>query len=166
MATDHTSDRLTQVVSGTRWDLERLRAIEFPIVQYEVCRSKILEYADAIGDDNPLHRDADAAMRAGARDVIAPPTFAAVFVTTPIRRVMADPCSTNAAGIDPARVLHGAQAFSFAMPIVPGDRLIIQAIVGDVSVKGVLAFLTVETRVDAVGRGRVLDSTSTLVLRP
>lgn len=166
MATDHTTHHHTDVVADPTWDVQRLRAIEFPIVEYEVCRSKIVEYADAIGDHNPLHRDVEAATRAGARDVVAPPTFAAVFATTPIRRVMADAALTTRAGFDPARVLHGEQAFTFSTPIMPGDRLIIQAIVGDVQLKGVLAFLTVKTRVDAAGRGRVLDATSTLVLRP
>lgn len=135
-------------------------------MDYEVCRAKILEYAAATGDHNPLHVDADAATRRGLRDIIAPPTFAAVFATTPIRRAMADPAWTARAGIDPARVLHGEQSFRFSRSIVPGDRLIIQAIVDDVYTKGDLAFLIVATRVDSVRGDRVLDATSTLVLRP
>lgn len=45
---------------------------------YEVSRLKIMEYAQAIGDPNPVYRDLDAARQAGYPDVIAPPTFAVV----------------------------------------------------------------------------------------
>jgi acyl dehydratase len=49
-----------------------------PGTPYEVSRLKIMEYAQAIGDPNPVYRDLDAARQAGYPDVIAPPTFAAV----------------------------------------------------------------------------------------
>jgi len=45
---------------------------------YEVSRVKIAEFADAIGDPNPVFRDRDAAQAAGYPDVIAPPTFPVV----------------------------------------------------------------------------------------
>ena len=47
-----------------------------PSAVYEVGRAKIAEFARAIGEDSPLHRDAEAARAAGYPDVIAPPTFA------------------------------------------------------------------------------------------
>ena len=46
---------------------------------YEVGREKIREFADAIKDDSPLYRDAEAAKAAGYPDVIAPPTFAVIL---------------------------------------------------------------------------------------
>lgn len=156
----------TERVAPQRWNLDTLRALEFPIMEYEVCRAKILEYAAAIGDDNPLHLDPAAAVQIGGRDIIAPPTFAAVFVTTPIRRAMADPAWTSRAGLDPARVLHGEQSFEFSRPIVPGDRLLVQAIVADAFTKGDLAFVVVAMRVDSARGERVLDARSTLVIRP
>ena len=42
---------------------------------YEVSREKLREFADAIGDRNPLYRSRAAAQEAGYPDVIAPPTF-------------------------------------------------------------------------------------------
>ena len=45
-----------------------------PSAVYEVGRAKIAEFATAIGEDDPVHRDADAARAAGHPDVIAPPT--------------------------------------------------------------------------------------------
>ena len=48
----------------------------FPATEpYEVSRVKIAEFADAIGDPNPVYRDRAAAVAAGYPDVIAPPTF-------------------------------------------------------------------------------------------
>ena len=156
MASEHTA---------TRPDREALLAIEFPIVSYEVSREKIREYVTAIGDENPVHSDAGAAGRLGYRDVIAPPTFAAVFATLPFRRAMADPEWVRRSTIEPARLLHGGQSFEFERPVHPGDRLLIQSIVEDVVEKRNLTFLVVRTRVDAEGGERVLEATSTLVLR-
>src|SRR5690606_5251185 len=42
---------------------------------YEVGREKIREFADAIGDPDPLYRDSEAARERGYADVLAPPTF-------------------------------------------------------------------------------------------
>ena len=58
---------------------------------YEVSRVKIAEFADAIGDGNPLFRDRDAAREAGFPDVIAPPTFAIVITIASSSRAVADP---------------------------------------------------------------------------
>ena len=41
---------------------------------YEVSRVKIADFADAIGDPNPVFRDPAVAQAAGHADVIAPPT--------------------------------------------------------------------------------------------
>ena len=149
----------------TTWDIEALTALEFPIMEYEVCRAKILEYVAAVDDRNPMHADATAARALGYRDLVAPPTFASVFATTPIRRAVADPSWVARAGIDPARVLHGEQAFDFQRPIHPGDRLIVQAIVAEAYEKRDMAFLVVATRVDTERGERVLEGRSTLVLR-
>ncbi|MFD0851109.1 MaoC family dehydratase N-terminal domain-containing protein, partial [Actinomadura adrarensis] len=46
-----------------------------PSEPYEVSRVKIRDFAQAIGDPNPIYRDAEAAKAAGHPDVIAPPTF-------------------------------------------------------------------------------------------
>ena len=46
-----------------------------PTPAYEVGREKIREFADAIGDPNPVYRDPAVAQDLGHRDVLAPPTF-------------------------------------------------------------------------------------------
>ena len=147
-------------------DLDALSRLEFPIVNYEVSREKIREYVSAIGDRNPLHRDPVAAQAAGYRDIIAPPTFAAVFAMLPFRRALADPEWVARSTIDPAKILHGEQRFDFRTPVSPGDRLLVQCIVSDVQERRGLVFLYVAMRVDDERGERTLDGAMTLVLRP
>ena len=51
----------------------------YPPFAYEVGKEKIAEYARAIGAENPVHFDREAAREAGFRDVVAPPMFAVVY---------------------------------------------------------------------------------------
>jgi acyl dehydratase len=146
-------------------DLQALSRLEFPIVRYEVGREKIGEYVRAIGDRNPLHSDSTAARLAGYRDIIAPPTFAALFSSGPFRRALADPDWVARSMIDPSRILHGEQSYAFARPVIPGDRLLVQSIVADVVNKERFVLLAVATRVDDDHGERVLDAEMTLVLR-
>ncbi|TKJ32356.1 MaoC family dehydratase N-terminal domain-containing protein [Blastococcus sp. CCUG 61487] len=91
-----------------------------PSAVYEVARTKVAEFAAAIGETSPLHRDADAARAAGHPDVIAPPTFAIAVSLEAAMVVLADPD----VGIDYDRVVHGEQRFVHHRPIRAGDRLV------------------------------------------
>ena len=91
-----------------------------PSAVYEVGRAKIAEFATAIGEDDPVHRDADAARAAGHPDVIAPPTFAITVTLAAAMIVLDDPD----VAIDYSRVVHGEQRFTHHRPIRAGDRLI------------------------------------------
>ena len=62
-----------------------------PSAVYEVGRAKIAEFATAIGDDDPVYRDAEAARAAGHPDVIAPPTFAIAVSLEAAMVVLDDP---------------------------------------------------------------------------
>ena len=90
-----------------------------PTPPYEVGREKIREFADAIGDDNPAYRDAQAARALGHPDVIAPPTFAIVVAMPVINQAAFDP----ELGLDYTKVVHGEQRFVYSRPIRPADRL-------------------------------------------
>lgn len=89
----------------------------YPPQPYEVGREKIREFADAVGDDNPVYRDAEAARTVGHDDVVAPPTFAMIPVLRGFDILVAD------LGIDYAQVIHADQRFEHARPIRAGDRL-------------------------------------------
>jgi acyl dehydratase len=91
-----------------------------PSAVYEVGRAKLAEFAGAIGADDPVHRDVEAARAAGHADVIAPPTFAIVVSLSAAMVVLDDPD----VGIDYSRVVHGEQRFAHHRPIRAGDRLV------------------------------------------
>ncbi|GAA4621277.1 MaoC family dehydratase N-terminal domain-containing protein [Actinoallomurus vinaceus] len=86
-----------------------------PSEPYEVTRLKIREFADAIGDLNPIYRDAEAAKSAGHPDVIAPPTFPIVISITGAG--LTDP----ELGLNYSMVVHGEQRFEYVRPLHAGD---------------------------------------------
>ncbi len=85
-----------------------------PSEPYEVSRVKIREFADAIGDRNPIYRDQEAAKAAGYPDVIAPPTFP--IVVSLGNAYLADP----ELGLNYAMVVHGEQRFESPARSGPG----------------------------------------------
>jgi acyl dehydratase len=87
--------------------------------EYEVGLEKIREYANAIGEGNPVHHDRDAAREAGFRDVVAPPMFAVVYSAGAMGPVMFDPD----VGMNFARMLHGSQEFVWGEPVCAGDAI-------------------------------------------
>jgi acyl dehydratase len=88
-------------------------------VPYEVSRVKIAEFAEAIGDPNPLYRDRAAARQVGYPDVIAPPTFAVVLSLPGSIEVAADALPDA----DYSHVVHVEQRFEYSRPIQAGDVL-------------------------------------------
>lgn len=92
-----------------------------PQTSYEVSREKIREFADAIGDDNPVYRDPEAAKAAGHPDVIAPPTFITIVNLAAINAIVTDP----ELGLDYSRMVHGDQQFSYSRPVRVGDHLLL-----------------------------------------
>jgi acyl dehydratase len=93
---------------------------EFPATPpYDVSRSQIAAFADAIGADDPLHRDPAAARAAGHPDVVAPPTYPIVVAFQAMTAFMADP----GVGIELRNVVHSEQRFEADRPIRAGDVL-------------------------------------------
>ncbi len=93
---------------------------EYPPYYYEVDRSKIKELCLAIGDDNPIFFDKEAAVKAGYKDTPAPLTFPTVmnFWGYPkIWEIMTE------IGIDIKRLLHAKEAYEYFAPIYPGDKI-------------------------------------------
>jgi acyl dehydratase len=90
---------------------------EWPSTTYEVGLEKVREYANAIGADNPVHHDREAARSAGYRDVVAPPMFTVVYSAPAMGPAILDP----AVGINLATMLHGSQEFVWSEPVCVGD---------------------------------------------
>ena len=109
---------------------------------YAVGREKIREYALATGETDPRHLDPEAARAAGYADVVAPPMFAAVYCGPAIGPAILDP----EVGIDFARMVHGAQEFTWHAPVVAGDEITTEAQFTDRARKGELNVFTFTSR--------------------
>ena len=111
-------------------------------VTYAVCREKVREYAHAVGETDPRYLDPEAARAAGFGDVVAPPMFAAVYCGPAIWPALTDP----ELGIDFARLVHGAQEFTWGAPVVAGDEVTTHAELDEDRERGGLRFVVFRTR--------------------
>jgi acyl dehydratase len=132
-----------------------------PTEPYEVSRVKLAEFADAIGDQNPVHHDREAARAAGYRDVVAPPTFPIVVSMTGSARAVMDP----GLGINYAMVVHGEQRFEYNRPIYAGDTVTCQSTISDIREAGRNVLLTTRTEIKTVDGEHVCTAYSTIVER-
>jgi acyl dehydratase len=128
---------------------------------YEVSRVKIADFADAIGDPNPVFRDPAVAQAAGHADVIAPPTFAIVISIAGSARAVADP----GLGVNYAMVVHGEQRFEYSRQLMAGDIVTAQATITDIRDAGRNVLLTTKTEIRTVDGEHVCTAHSTLVER-
>ena len=132
-----------------------------PTPPYEVGREKIREFALAIGDDNPVYHDQEAAKALGYPDVIAPPTFPVLLSHLASRQLLADP----ALGVRYDRVVHGEQRFAYTRPVRPGDRLVAVLTVDNIRQGGGHDILSVRSEVSTVDGEPVVTVYSTTVVR-
>jgi acyl dehydratase len=100
----------------------------YPPFAYEVGKEKIREYAQAVGEDNPIYFDREQAKQAGFRDIPAPPMFAAVYSAGAVGPAVLDP----EVGIDLTRMVHGGQEFHWGEPVCAGDTITTEAELKDV----------------------------------
>jgi len=128
---------------------------------FEVGREKIREFADAIGDPNPVYRSAEAARALGHADVIAPPTFAIVMAFRTSGAVVLD----ASLGLNYALVVHGEQRFIHHRPIRAGDVLIGTPTIVDIRDAGRNELLTIQGEITTVDGEPVCTAVNTIVSR-
>lgn len=80
---------------------------------------RIAQYADAVGEESPVFRDAEAARAAGFRDQVAPPMFAVVYSAPAMGPAILDP----EVGINFPTMVHGGQEFVWGEPVCAGDEI-------------------------------------------
>ena len=133
----------------------------YPASEYEVGKEKIREFAYAVGEDNPVYFDRDAAKEAGFRDVPAPPMFAVVYSAGAMAPAILDP----EVGINLALMVHGGQEFVWGEPVVSGDTISTSAEVKQIyekDGKGFYVFESVSTNQDGA---EVVRATWTNIVR-
>ena len=125
--------------------------IELPPAPLTLERGRLQFFARAIGEDDPVYRDPEAARAAGHPDLPAPPTF-----------LFAAELDADAAfwlverlGVPLANILHGEQAFTYRRLVYAGEMICVRTRVADIYAKrgGALEFVVLDsTAVDAAER--------------
>ena len=128
----------------------------------EASRVKIMEFAQAIGDPNPVYRDQAAARRAGYPDVIAPPTFAATAALP--ASIAAARAALPATGF--TIIVHVDQRFEYTRPVRAGDVLYAESVVTSIRELRGTAMITVRTEIRAAGREHICTAWMTLAALP
>ncbi len=114
----------------------------YPPYEYEVGKEKIREYAQAVGETNPIYFDRQQARAAGFRDVVAPPMFCVVFSAGSVGPAILDP----EVGINFAMMVHGAQEFVWGEPVCSGDTITTTTTCKEIYERGGMGFYVFETR--------------------
>jgi len=98
--------------------------IESTPIRYDVEKGAIRKFVEAIGDEDPIYHDEQAAQAAGFKTIVAPPTFLCIF------RAQELPDLKIAFG----RVrLNGGNAYEYHKPVYAGDTITVTAKYADVT---------------------------------
>jgi acyl dehydratase len=89
----------------------------WPAASFEVEAERIKQYADAVGEANPVYHDAEAAKAAGFRDLVAPPMFCVVYSAAAMGPAITDPDVE----MNLMAMVHGGQEFVWGAPVCAGD---------------------------------------------
>ncbi|MFH0068743.1 MaoC family dehydratase N-terminal domain-containing protein [Peribacillus sp. NPDC056705] len=143
-------------------ELDHLNCLTGAEFIFEVEKRHIRQFAEAIGDLNPLYVDEEYAAKTSYGGIIAPPTF-------PIA-IGQDSGESLDLGLEQRRMLHGEQEFIYSRPIRPGDRLHCQMKVTDVyereGRKGAMQFLVLDTEMKDESGEMVVISRTNIIYRP
>lgn len=113
----------------------------WPPAEFEVEAARIEQYADAVGEENPVYHDAAAAKEAGFRDLVAPPMFAVVYSAPAMGPAILDPDI----GINLPAMVHGGQDFQWGEPVCAGDTITTAATCKEIYEKDGMGFYVFES---------------------
>jgi acyl dehydratase len=132
-----------------------------PSGPFPVDADLIAAFAAALGSQDPVHTDAEAARSAGYADVIAPPTMAVRFAQECERAYVSDP----EAAIDYSRVVHGEERFVHHRPITAGDEVVGTLTVDAIREAGGHSMVTTRTELASTDGEALTTCISTIVVR-
>ena len=129
-------------------------------ITHEVTDEHIRRFADAVGDPDPVYRDAGVARAAGHARIPAPPTFAIALRPNDAREGLAIPWQ---------KILHGEQELRYERPIYAGDVLTLTQRITNIYEKagksGINDFLVLETTARDDQGGVVFVARANIVVR-
>ena len=128
-----------------------------------VTKDRIRQFAEAIGDGDPIYRDETTARAAGYAAIPAPPTFAFTITMDANQPFMA----LDDMGIDKTRTVHGEQSFAYHRPVLAGDTIRGQQKIADIFDKkgGALKFIVTEISLTNQRGEKVCDLRTVSVAR-
>ncbi len=134
---------------------------EYKPVIYVIGQEKIKEYAQAVGDLNPLYIDPDFAKKSKYGCVIAPPMFVVVFARNSMFSLFED----NELKIDFSRLLHGEQEFNFHKIVKANDTIITHSKIKNIYQKSNNDFVELETKSYNQNKELVTEGIWTFIIR-
>jgi acyl dehydratase len=143
-------------------DARQATASRFEPLAVTVGRDRLVFFAAATGQRDPVYRDLDAAKAAGHPDLPIPPSF---YFSLELE--YPDPFGwLTALGVDLRHVLHGEQSFTYHALAHAGETLTLRSRILDVTLKkgGALELLTKQTDVTR-GSEPIAQSTTVLIVR-
>jgi hypothetical protein len=113
-------------------NVKELVGIEFAPYSFEIEKGKIREFVAAIGDQNPIYYDLEAAQKEGFERIPIPLTFLQVVDSWGGYNFQQ---KMERMKLNPVRVLHGEQSFELIDDIYAGDKLNVEMKIVNVDVK-------------------------------
>jgi acyl dehydratase len=140
---------------------QALKGKEYQEVIFPVERDRVVQFADAIGEDNSIFRSPEEARAVGYPEQIAPPTFVTVMQIMTSGQVVLDP----ELGLNYALVVHGEQEYEWERPVRVGETLRATPRIADIYARGPNEFLVIEAEIVDEAGNRVAISRTTLLSR-
>lgn len=114
--------------------------MRFPLVEFEVTRELIEKYTVAMGDDNPIFTDAEAAGRNGFKGAIAPSTIVCIYAIP----------SALLSGFKPKVIpppgnIHYRQEYEFLNAAHIGDTICVKSVVVNKEMRKGRKYITIES---------------------
>jgi len=118
--------------------------------------ASVYAYTQAVGDTNPAYPQGPG----DDRGKIAPPSYAAVYA------LGAGSLSLLSAGIEPARLIHAGQEFTWTRSLRVGERVTARGRIAEVTQKRSLQFVSAEVIVSDQEGEQVCRSLGTILVLP
>jgi len=140
---------------------QALEGKQYREVSFTVERDRVNQFCDAIGEDNPIYRDPEAARAAGYPEQLAPPTFVTVMQIMTSGQVVLD----QELGLDYSRVVHGEQEYEWSRPVHVGDVLSTVPRLAGIRARGPNEFLVIVSDITDQTGATVVVARTTLLSR-
>ena len=136
---------------------------EYPSITYNVSKRRLIEFAKATEEVNPIYYDERIAKENGYPTIIAPPTFLTV-----IAMQQDNPYEyLDKINVRLSSVLHAGQQYSYHHPVYAGDEIRMKNKIEDIYFKknNSIAFIDFYSKYINQKNIKVAESISTLAIR-